>query len=264
MISKSACGELALLGIDVGYARSRPTTGIAWSAKGDFWTAKTHTDWGRRQKHLPAVDQFAVIAIDGPLVPIGSSDSLVRFCERLFTKGLFQRRCKPGPSHVRGSGQALRRAAAETAGQVLHLAMPAEDRTIFPERAIVEAFPNAFLGVMLDDEVYLASKAAKRKKFDWLYERAIEVGVLDKLLDAIGCQNLQLRNAIRNETDHEKRAALICLLTAACAATERTEVVGDEAGGWFWLPPQVMWASWASEALEQNKAKLRGELENAS
>lgn len=45
--------KVPLLGIDVGFSQSRPTTGIAWSADGTFGAAKTHTDWERRRLHLP-------------------------------------------------------------------------------------------------------------------------------------------------------------------------------------------------------------------
>lgn len=249
---------IALLGIDVGFSKSRPTTGIAWSKGGAFKAARTHSDWQRRSQHIPAMTTFSVIAIDGPLVPLGSDDSLDRLCERLFIRGSFQLRCKPGLSHI-GYGRALRHAAAETAEQVVHLA----DRNNLVEKAIrhgasiVEAFPNAFLGVLLPEARFAMPAAGKRKKFDWLYEHAVESGVLEALFHSIGWQNLELIAAVLAEKDHEKRAAWICLLTAACAATGRSEVVGDEAGGWFWLPPANLWAQWARDALIQNTIEMR-------
>lgn len=60
--------ETALLGIDVGFSKSRPTTGIAWSDNGEFGAAKTHSDWERRRQHLPPATSFSIIAINGPLV----------------------------------------------------------------------------------------------------------------------------------------------------------------------------------------------------
>jgi hypothetical protein len=42
---------------------------------------------------------------------------------------------------------------------------------------------------------------------------------------------------LRSETDHELRAALICLLTAALAARGIAAIIGEAEGGWFWLPP---------------------------
>ena len=51
---------------------------------------------------------------------------------------------------------------------------------------------------------------------------------------------------LKAEDDHELRAALICLLTAALAAEGLAELVGDETGGWFWLPPVPLWKPWAA------------------
>lgn len=249
--------EAALLGIDVGFSKSRPTTGIAWSKNGHFGAARTHSDWERRSQHIPASTTFSVIAIDGPLVPVGSDDSLDRLCERLFIRGAFQTRCKPGLSN-HGYGKDLRRAATETANQVLHLAehSAGASRVIRQDTFIIEAFPNAFLGVLLPEARFALPKAGKRKKFDWLYEHAVDSGVLSDLFQKIGWQNAELMTAVLGERDHEKRAAWICLLTAACAASTEAEVVGDDIGGWFWLPPVDQWAGWAQEALEKNRLAL--------
>ncbi|AFL54125.1 hypothetical protein ABIE78_006243 [Sinorhizobium fredii] len=244
-----------LLGIDVGYSRSRPTTGVAWNLGEEFGSARTHSDWERRQRSIPASAAFAVIAIDGPLTPPEAPDTLDRFCERLFIRGTFQTRCKPGLSH-HGHGRDLRKAAAETAAQVRHLAAAPIGRSVIPGAAIIEAFPNAFLGVLLEDERFAMTRAAKRKKFDWLYDHAVESGVIKHLLDFIGWNNERLLQQIAVEGDHEKRAAWICLLTAACAAAGKSEVVGDEKGGWFWLPPAELWADWARETLARNRAAI--------
>jgi hypothetical protein len=245
-----------LLGIDVGYSRSRPTTGIAWSLGDDFDSAKTYTDWERRRWHIPPSTTFAVIAIDGPLTPPGAPDDLDRLCERLFIRGAFRTRCKPGLSQ-HGYGRNLRQAAAETAAQVSHLAAATLiGQSVIPGTAIIEAFPNAYLGVLLGDERFSMPKAAKRKKFDWLYDHAVESGVFESLLHFVGWNDERVLGKVTAERDHEKRAAWICLLTAACAAAGKSEVVGDEAGGWFWLPPAELWADWARQALAESRAAL--------
>jgi len=250
--------SIALLGIDVGFSKSRPTTGIAWSKSRAFKAARTHTDWQRRSQHIPATTTFSVIAIDGPLVPLGSDDSLDRLCERMFIRGAFQTRCKPGLSHI-GYGRNLRRAAAETTQQVVHLTSQNRvvEKAIRNGASIVEAFPNAFLGVLLPEVRFAMPAAGKRKKFDWLYDHAVDSGVLENLFHTIGWLNLELIDAVLAETDHERRAAWICLLTAACAAVGKSEVVGDEVGGWFWLPPLNLWAQWARDTLAQNTIELR-------
>ncbi|MBW9055993.1 DUF429 domain-containing protein [Rhizobium mesosinicum] len=249
--------QVALLGIDVGFSKSRPTTGIAWSNNGEFGSARTHSDWERRSRYIPPATKFSVVAIDGPLVPSGADDSLARLCEYLFIRGAFQTRCKPGLSN-HGYGKDLRRAASQTAEQILHLVMPndAVRKTIWPGTSVIEAFPNAFLGVLLPEARFTMPAAAKRKKFDWLYDHAVDSGVLSDIFGLLDWCNGALLNAMLAETDHEKRAAWICLLTAACAATGKSEIVGDEIGGWFWLPPSELWASWARGALEKNLSAL--------
>ncbi|MGO4112377.1 DUF429 domain-containing protein [Rhizobium ruizarguesonis] len=244
--------DIDLLGIDVGFSNSRPTTGIAWSSAGTFGAGKTHTDWERRRQHLPSSTNFSVIAIDGPLVPEGSPDLLIRTCEQLLARGTFQKRCKPGSSHF-GTGLQLKRAARETAKQIMHLtSAPAFANAVFRDVAIVEAFPNAFLGVLLPDQTFANSQIVRGKKFDWMYEHAVKSDRFGELLDVIGWDAPDLLKRIETERDHEKRAAYICLLTAACAAVGKAEVVGDVPTGWIWLPPADLWADWAGEALARN------------
>ena len=106
--------KINLLGIDVGFSESRPTTGIAWSVRGKIDAARTHTDWKRRELTLPKGAVFTVIAVDGPLISREAPAQIVRTCEQLLSRGVFQKRCKPGASHF-GTGLRLREAAAEAA-----------------------------------------------------------------------------------------------------------------------------------------------------
>jgi predicted nuclease with RNAse H fold len=243
-----------LLGIDVGFSKHRRTTGIAWHVDGKVETSKTYSDWERRRQQLPAEESFAVIAIDGPLLPAGV-ELHQRHCERVFIRGAFQKRCKPGLSHF-GAGLNLRRAARETAEQFRHLAVPAalpnDGPQVFSGVPIIEAFPNAFIGVLLSDEAFTFAKAPKRKKFDWLYECAVSERVFERLLTHIGWENYATVDLLRAERDHEKRAAVVCLLTAMCSAAGKATVIGDETGGYFWLPPDTLWADWALKAVQRH------------
>lgn len=157
--------HVALLGIDVGFSKSRPTTGITWSKNGDFGAARTHADWDRRRQHIPASTQFSVIAIDGPLVPVGSDDSLDRLCERLFIRGAFQTRCKPGMSN-HGYGKDLRRAAAETAiGYGSSLSHEVQGSQLFRDSirkfnaisAIIQSMPSLLKNILLRISASLSS-----------------------------------------------------------------------------------------------------------
>ncbi len=49
--------------------------------------------------------------------------------------------------------------------------------------------------------------------------------------------------------NHDERAALVCLLTAACVARGRFTVVGEASGGYFFLPPWSLWKSWAKDQI---------------
>jgi predicted nuclease with RNAse H fold len=243
-----------LLGIDVGFSATRPTTGIAWSVAGEIGAARTFTDWERRKRVPPPGASFNVIAIDGPLIASSAPAKVVRRCEQLLSRGLFQKRCKPGASHS-GSGFQLRQAAAETARQFRHLGMlPNFSNAILADAAIVEAFPNAFLGVMLDDDDFAAQRISRGKKFDHLYDRVVSTNRIAPVIEEIGWQNWKLVDRIIAERDHERRAALICLLTAACAASGKATTVGDDLGGWIWLPPIETWGDWAKRALATNLA----------
>lgn len=90
---------ISLLGIDVGFSESRATTGMALSVFGEIHTHRTFTDKARRLDCVPrGASPFAMIAIDGPLVPKDTPDTHYRHCERLFVTGTYQKRCKPGLS----------------------------------------------------------------------------------------------------------------------------------------------------------------------
>ena len=88
---------LPLLGIDVGFSKGRRTTGMAWSADSKVEAIKTHSDWERRRANLPAITRFAVIAIDGPLVPAGTDERAKRQCDEV----LKRYGCKQAPSAIR-------------------------------------------------------------------------------------------------------------------------------------------------------------------
>jgi predicted nuclease with RNAse H fold len=193
---------------------------------------------------------YDAIAIDGPIVPTTiDSEQLIRRCERLLSKGLFSKRCKPGFSHF-GTGLSLRKAATTIASE-----MPGYRR--HNGVRVVEAFPNAFLGVMLDDKTYAAFERIPRgKKSDIFFAQASRDGIFDRLFECLRWHDDILREqiaAIARETtriSHEHRAAFVCVLTAACALSEQAAYIGDEVGGSICLPPLYLWADWARAVLE--------------
>src|SRR5271165_4454749 len=85
--------------------------------------------------------------------------------------------------------------------------------------SIVEAFPNGFLGVLMPEGELLSAPRLKRgRRFDWLYERMATSGRLESVLSKSLELPQEFWRCLSTETDHELRAELICLLTAALAA----------------------------------------------
>jgi hypothetical protein len=104
-----------------------------------------------------------------------------------------------------------------------------------------------------------APRFKRGRRFDRLYEQMVKMvttGGLESLLS----RNLDLPGVVwhrlRTETDHELRAALICLLTAALADKGTAAVIGEADGGWFWLPPWSLWEPWATRGLASAEKRM--------
>lgn len=245
-----------LIGFDIGFSARRATSGVAKFEGDSFSCKRTTSEWSSREKVLGSC-VADVVAIDGPILEdIGYPQ---RLCETVFARGLFARRCKPAFSHVPGTGRKFRTATKETAKCLASLTHGRDTGYTFPhvmkEKNIVEAFPNAFLGVLLADSYFQEMGQLKRgKKFDWLYDRCREAGVFRSLVDSVGAGNL-LAAKIEESKDHEERAALVCLLTAAAVAVGRYTAVGEEGGGYFFLPPLALWAEWARREIDLQRER---------
>jgi hypothetical protein len=260
--------NVSLLGIDVGFSKARATTGIAVYEHGALRSLCCVKSSSKdRAAVVPSASKFDAVAIDGPILPISADNKLKRVCESLLIGRGFHTRCKPGMSH-HGYGLDLRRATAPIADEACLLAKPASvsfgDKQVRDSFPIVEAFPNAFLGVLLDDADYqVIGRVSRGEKFDRIFEHAVLKGRTPSLLEELGWEAPKLAEAIHSEAlsanraSHEKRAALVCLLTAACALSGNAEYVGDTLGGWICLPPQKLWAPWARLAMMQRQATLQ-------
>jgi hypothetical protein len=259
--------DVSLLGIDVGFSKTNATTGVAVYERGALRSlCCVQSSPEDRAAVLRRDFKFDAVAIDGPILPRLADFKLKRYCESLLIGRGFHNRCKPGMSH-HGSGLDLRAATRPIADESCLLtktvSKPFGDRQVRFSIPLVEAFPNAFLGVLLDDIDYEEmGRVSRGARFDRLYERAVVTGRTAVLFDQLGWECPEICNAIKNEVSkngraaHEKRAALVCLLTAACALAGKAEYVGDTAGGWICLPPKELWARWAHQALETRKMKL--------
>jgi hypothetical protein len=135
--------------------------------------------------------------------------------------------------------------------------------TVFPQvrdGAVVEAFPNAFLGVCLEDDVFQKMPVLNRgQKFDWLYYHWRERRLVKNLPQLSLREQFYFEETIHRTAHHEHRAALVCLLTALLVSRNRFTAIGEGKGGWFFLPPWECWAEWAREALQNGIAALNRE-----
>jgi hypothetical protein len=254
-----------LMGIDVGFSKTRPTTGIACLEGDQLSLGRAGPAWESRETKIPKGFHPSVIAIDGPLLPQGAPHDIRRHVESVFIRAPFHNRCRPGLSH-HGVGLELRQASGDACtqfGRILAHPVLGSSSTVCRKGPIVEAFPNAFLGVLMPEVELLAAPRFKRgRRFDWLYERMVTTGRLESLLS----QNSDLPDVVwqrlRSETDHELRAALICLLTVGRSTGRERHgaIIGEVEGGWFWLPPWSLWEPWARNGLETASKRMESKL----
>lgn len=241
---------MRLMGVDVGFSKNGKTTGIACLDGNKLTLECAGTGWESRKVKIPVAFDPCFIALDGPLLPPTASELTRRNYEIVFIHAPFHNRCKPGLSHW-GFGLELRRASAEACAQFGRvLACPSSDSReshVSLDGHIVEAFPNAFLAVLLPEEEFLTERLRRGRRFDWLYERMATTGKLELALSNTLKLPDEVWRRLKSETNHELRAALVCLLTAALAARRKASVIGDSSGGWFWLPPWRIWQPWAKE-----------------
>lgn len=252
---------MRIAGLDIGLSATSRTNALALFIDGTLTVKRMNVD--ERNAALRALPPLDVLAIDAPLLPPHATAATKREVEQTFSRGAFQTRCKPGFSHVPGTGQSLRAHGAEAAANAAHALRRARMTLprVLPDLDVVEAFPNAFLGVLVSDDAYLSASRQKRgSKFDWLYDQCAPL--FPELLNAAGL-SFEMLSRFENERDHEHRAALICLLTAAFGHNGTATVVGDPQGGYFFMPPRHLWETWALDALTGTKA-ARGEPRTSS
>jgi hypothetical protein len=238
---------VSLLGIDVGFSATRASTGIAQYRFGEGVRLDCARSSPAHRAAVLAHDHaFDAIAIDGPIVPEPALLT-ARTCEQMLARKPFSRNCMAGYSHF-GTGLLLRQAATEIAHEM-------RPRLRAHSSPLVEAFPNAFLAVLLDQAAIDTARPILRgTKSDVFYQNAVANGALIRLLDHLRWHDEALRAQVvalaadRSRAAHEHRAAMVCLLTAGCALSNNCERIGDAAGGFIHLPPRALWAEWARGA----------------
>lgn len=254
--------EGRVLGVDVGCSPSVKTSAVCRLE----WTERTIT-WTIARFRAIEVERVAVItqvagssqasaaAFDGPLRRGLDIIGRYRSAERMLTRRLQPLIGKPGQSSS-PVGKVLNQhanACAEAVMRHCDLA-PADHDVRIHDRAIVEAFPSAFLGLMIEDPAALNARRGDRS--DTFYQHLVQTGGLEGLLDHL-LPGRALVASMASITNHDDRAALTCALTALCVAAGRYTAVGDSEDGWIILPPLDLMPAWACALLRQNAAEER-------
>jgi hypothetical protein len=247
-----------IAGIDCGLTLKERTSGICRTGANGFVVGHTYIDKLSRNQLLLPASQFDCLGIDAPILPKNVIDYSPRPVESVFMRGAFQIRCKPGASHVRGTGQALRRSGCDAAMQFTAETF-AQDAFPYPRvqanQSIVEAFPNAFLGVLLDQQVIDKAAPSRGQKTNIFFSLCNTHGAFQQLEQHLGWQDAAFWEAFQVTSNHEDLAALVCAATAICAHLGKYVAVGDVSGGYFFLPAWCLWKPWAKAALRSARKK---------
>jgi hypothetical protein len=194
---------------------------------------------------------LSAAAFDGPLRRGLDVIGRYRTAERMLTRRLQPLIGKPGQSSA-PVGKLLNVHANDCARIVLDSCDLREVRHSvgIHERAIAEAFPSSFLGVMIEQPEALNARRGDRS--DTFFQHLAAAGTFHKLVAHL-LPGRSLQTHPNTVTNHDDRAALVCALTALCvAAGDFVAVGGDD--GWIILPPAAFVQSWALSLLETNAA----------
>jgi hypothetical protein len=232
----------AVMGIDAGFSMNRKSSAacvLGWTKTGISWTlARYGTRPGEREtvlRRLSADVALTAVAIDGPLRRGFDRIGVYRRAEAMLTRRLWRTIGKPGQSSS-PVGLKLNEAANEDAKCVASVARvaPARHNAAIDDLAIVEAFPNSFLGLMIErPEDILVTRGDRSDRY---YVHAAGSSLLEKLV-ARFLPGRALPMAFQHVTNHDERAAMVCALTALCVAFGDYTAVGD-GNGWIILPPR--------------------------
>jgi hypothetical protein len=240
----------SVLGVDVGWSVKRASSAVCrldWNERQITWTIRRFTaEPEQRHSTIRSVidgHRLEVAAFDGPLRgDLGSIDSY-RLAERRLTERWLRDAIGKIAQSNSGNGLLLNAATNACASDVLDsgLVEAATHAHAIQDAAIVESFPNSFLGLMLEEPA--AFKGGRGSRSDRYFAALCVNGGLERLLQHV----LPGRTAVAplaSVTDHDERAALVCALTALCVAAGDYTAVGD-GEGWIMLPPRSLIAAWA-------------------
>ena len=247
-----------MLGVDVGWSPTRRSSAVcrldATDTAVTWRIARFRAAAPERETVLTTLGSatpLRVAAFDGPLQPGFGVIGRYRAAERMLTRRFGSRIGKPGQAST-PVGRTLNEAAnrcVEIVRSRCRVA-PATHAVRIDPAAIVEAFPTAFLGVLLAEPGAIA--AARGNRSDLYYEHLTGPapgGLPDLIRHLLPGRTLALDPA--RVTDHDERAALVSAVTALAVARGEFVAVGD-ADGWIVLPPLAFIRDWALDDLRAN------------
>jgi len=268
-----------ILGIDCGLSYNTNSSGLCQIIDQQTSAFRTFSDKLSKLEVLCLKNEVDLICVDAPLLPNSYCNKRVdgkvkRTVEILFSMGKFADRCKPGHTHsvsnydgnkkMKGNiGYGLRRAGGEVVSQFIEYLGSLQQQTLSIPRVesnvnFIETFPNLVLGIILDDKDYgkpLIAKKEDRDTFDRLFDYCQKNMLFSKLQLASNFVNHSIWTSLKSETDHEKRAALICSLIGIFVYYGHYVAIGDDDSGYFFLPPVDFWGNWVKQALQDNLEK---------
>jgi hypothetical protein len=257
-----------VLGIDVGFAAEAATTGLClmrWDTDSvDISFKRTGSACLARCRDIRELvgrADLLAVAIDGPLTHSLQRISHYRAAEALLSRGVLQRRGKPGQTSS-PVGRQLHAHATKLAEIVLDVC--AVNRAMhyqaIHERCIVEAFPNMFLAAGVPEA---SLPPLHRNASDAYWESLVHNRRLLQLLSHL-LPGRKTSRALHECTNHEDRAAFVCALSALSVASQQHVAVGDPCDGDIILPPPAWWGvscagtdPWMEAALRDNLASVR-------
>lgn len=268
-----------VIGIDVGFSARRRSTcfcRLSWDTSSyQLAFACATSDKSERFKALrfliPDRSTIAAVAIDGPLTKNLRPVNRYRSAEAILSRGVFQRRGKPGQTNS-PMGQRLHRNASDLARQALKIINDVygklnKSNHLHPihHLCLVEAFPNAFLAMLLPEG---SIPPVHRNASDRFWEVLIKLGLFQSFLSGL----LPNRSGpdLGKFHNHDERAAIVCALTALSVSKCRFVAVGDREDGFIVLPPREAWGrngstrvSWVETALRENVVSCRRQFSGA-
>jgi hypothetical protein len=206
--------------------------------------------------------RVAGVALDGPLAKGFRLISHYRAAEAILSRGVLQKRGKPGQTSA-PVGQKLHAHASELAALIVQQVRvdPATHCDPIARDRVVEAFPNIYLAALVD-EVHLSPVARNASDVYW----CSLVGTSSKLAHHVGelLPGRRLDLDLASISNHDHRAGVICALTALSVALDKHVAVGDALDGDIMLPAQTDWGisatipgTWLEPVLRANLATVR-------